>query len=134
MNPRISSSGLPFFKEGLQHQALRVLWSGNLPEILRELTRSKSDEPLFFHPDQGFFEIFVSGNRYEAGDRFPTIGDQYLHPRFDLIQIFAETGFEFGHSSRFHNSLLFYNHYSHINLTCQSYLRGGGGSGGARAP
>ena len=122
MNPRISSSCLPFFKEGLQHQALRVLWSWNLPEILRELTRSKPDKSLFFHPDQGFLKILASGDRYEASNRFSTIGDQHLHPGFHLIQIFAETGFEVRYRSRFQNSLLFSNHYSQTNLTCRSYL------------
>ena len=60
---------------------------------------------------------------YQTGDRSPPIGDQDLHARFDLVQVFAEAGFEFGYGSCFHNFFLFYDHYSLFILTCQSYFR-----------
>ncbi len=105
MNPRISSPGLPFFEEGLKHEAIRVLWSGKPPEILRKFTRAKSDKPLFLHPSQGFSETLGSRNGNQARHRFSTISDQNLRPCFHLIQIFAKTGLELGHSGRLQNIL-----------------------------
>ena len=96
---------LPFFKEGLQHQALRVLGLGILQKSFGSLP-VQVYEPLFPIRTKDSLRSLVR-ERDQTGNRFPTISDQNLHPRFDVIQIFAEAGFEFRHSSRFQNPLPF---------------------------
>ena len=105
-NPRISWTFFSLPQEPLKHQSFRILHSGHVPEIFRQLPCAPSEKPSPFQILQVLFHRIRTCYRHQACNWPAPVGDNHLFTGLDASQVCAQRILKLSNAGCLHVFLL----------------------------